>query len=451
MSLSTRTLTFDTDKIRARVQAHLQNDSAFERYNVTMSNWQSLGFVASNELEQLKRYQQLSKLKDLRVSKEILDLPHPVRCFDYGGIVDSSSVVFSDAAPLLLSTAYETNSSILDVEQMALQIASNPYLQHQYPQFYKSIVEFGVGGLFTLLCPLFHSMKSDPVFSFTKDTIEEVLSIDIAKGIDTTYLRSPAKSCYFHLKDLEGFAVHDSVTGYHDLEGFYMYEAEDHYYDFDDVTLDALGLDPEKPYRAMSIVFVGKPKETVMNDTLSKIDVFCQDGQSIDDMITRTVRWYMGEVSAHVDCSSLDLGAFVNRAHDASGMNVEHNVRLLRLVVNFVAYLSFASFRQVKEAAREDMTKKVMAKSPTNRPSSAKKIKGKIDQIVIQTSNTYFNRGQSETSGFKKSPHFRRGFIRNQRYGSGEGVYYKPKFIAPTLVAQVSHDLSDIKSKNYLV
>lgn len=53
MSLSTRTLTFDTDKIRARVQAHLQNDSGFMRYNVTMSNWQSLGFVASNELDLL--------------------------------------------------------------------------------------------------------------------------------------------------------------------------------------------------------------------------------------------------------------------------------------------------------------------------------------------------------------------------------------------------------------
>ncbi|WP_343290005.1 hypothetical protein AAIA71_28700 (plasmid) [Vibrio harveyi] len=411
----------------------------------------SLGYIPSSQKEISKRYQQLVAAQNAPVTQAMLQMPHPTRVFDLNGVVDTARMIFADAAPVVISAAFNKQMSLVEVEMLAIQIQSNPYLQAQYPSFTQLMREVGVGGLFTTLCPLFQNVKADPIFTFSQETCNEVMNIDISKGIDTSFLRAPAPSSYFHLMDGMGLQVHDGVTGFHNLEGFYVYESEEHCYHLDKTTLKALGLDESQPYRALSVVLVGQPKDTGVNDTMSKIDFFVQDGMNIDDMIARTTAWYRGEVIADRSDSDLDLGELSNYAHDSSNLDVDHNVGLLRFVINYLAYLSFASFRKDKSDARTNAVRQVMAKKGSNRLKTAKKISGQVDQIVIKTNNISFASTTGYSTGYKKSPHIRRGFIRNQRYGSGDNVHNKPKFIAPTLVAQDGNNADNIQSKNYIV
>ncbi|MFV8385248.1 hypothetical protein ACNO5E_14260 [Vibrio parahaemolyticus] len=448
---ATRNIKFNLDKLSDRIQSHLSNHCAHQQCKLLMERWRSLGYLPSSQAEYLKSVEKLAVAQRAPVTQQMLSIPHPVRCFDLNGLMAASTTFLADAQEVVMAAAFNESMSLMDIELLALDLERNPYLNNYFPKFASLMSSIGAGSLFTTLCPLIHNIKNAPVFSFTPETCSEIISIDIAKGIDASYLHAPTDISYFHISDSMGMQVHDGETGFHELEGFYLYESNDHCFELDDVTLKALGLNPNEPYRALTIVLVGAPKETGMNDTLTKIEFFLQDGQDINDMIERTAAWHSGEVITTDIETCLDLGELSNHLHDSSNMNVGHNVRLLRVAVNFIAYLGFAKFRRTELKDRELATQKVLAKKGDNRKKAAKKITGKSDQIIIQTNNAVFTSGASAYLGYKKSPHFRRGFLRNQRYGSGDNIHHKPVFIAPTMVAQDGERDGEIQNKNYIV
>lgn len=449
MAASTRQLRFNTSKMDERFSNHLREFK--NRYSPSfsrkMQEASELGLIPQTQKEVEAHIEKLQKLHLRPVDTALLSLPHPTRVLDFGGTIDGMLAVTSDASIEVLSSAYNPNMSLTDVEMFCLSFSSNPYLVQDYPEFSKNVQEYGAGSIFTTLAPMLHYLRSDPIFTFTSETCAEARSIDISKGIDTSYLRAPVPNSYFHL-ERSGLEVHDSQTGYHELDGFYLIEAENHCYDFEQTTLDALGLDGSKPYRAMQIIFTGKPKDTALNDTMIKIDIFLQDGMPIDEMIERTLFWYSGKVQVK-DEQSIHLGGLENKTIDTSNLDVAHNVKLVRDAINFIAYLSFADFRKQESNKLKEGVNQVMSKAAKNRKKAAKKLRGLSNEIIIQTKNSVFA-GGSKGSGYKVSAHIRRGFIRNQQYGSGDNIHHKPKFIAPTVVAQ-SDDSDSVQAKNYRI
>ncbi|MDN3661044.1 hypothetical protein [Vibrio agarivorans] len=451
MTIHSRKLRFDMLKMGERFSNHL--DEFPIRYAPKLiskfDEAGEMGYFPTSEKEVKAHIEKLRKLPLRVVDDLLLSMPHPTRSLDFGGAIDGIMSMTADASSPVLSAAYNPNMSLTDIEMFCVSFKENPYLSQRFPQFVDNIREYGAGGLFIQLLPILHYLRSDPIFTITAETCQEAESIDISKGIDTSYLRSPVPNSYFHLEKTD-LQVHDPSTDFHILDGFYLVESENHCYDFDKVTLEALGLDATKPYRAMQIVFTGKPKGTALNDTLSKIDIFLQDGMPIDEMIQRTLAWYDGKVTAD-ESGTFKMGSLDNKIIDLTNLDVAHNVKLVKDAINYIAYLSFANFRKQQSNKLQEGIKQVMSKTAKNRRKAAKKLRGISDEIIIQTNNPIFKgAGQSAAgTGYKMSAHFRRGFIRNQRYGSGDNIEHKPKFIAPTLVAQGDSD--EVQAKNYRV
>lgn len=448
-----RQLTYNNALLNQKINNHINSERCFNEAVSVMKKWGEFGYVPTKESQFSAHHEKVQKTYEREVSLEQLLIPHPVRTFDYAMLPATASIILADAIPLFLGAAFNSAMSISEVEIMAMRIANTPRLNQSYPHFADVMQQSGVGALFTTLFPLYHSLKKAPTFTFTKETCAEVDMIDISKGVDSSFLRSPASFAYFSLADSGGASVHDAQTGFHNLEGFYIEENESHSYDFDNATLDALGLDGNLPYRHLCLVFVGTPKDRLMNDTMNKLDVFLQDGMPIDELIQRTASWYRGDVSVSNVEDTVHLGSLANADVDTTLLDTDHNVELLRVALNYLAYLSFADFRRTEKNDRSTAVRGVNAKVGKNRKSAAKKIAGKLDEIIIRSSNPNFSpslsAGAGGSIGYKKSPHLRRGFIRNQRYGSGDAIYHKPKFIPPTLVAQGGSE--EVQSKNYVV
>lgn len=446
-----RTLTIDHQRLLQQFLAMEEDPQLKARAHAVLTQFHQLGQLTSNQAEALKLTERMQMMATSPVNSKAVSIPHPVRSFDMG-LPMSIHAVYGEFFPAIVKSCFYDVMSPASIDMLAVLIKGMPDLRSAYPHFARLLDTVGIGSLFTLLYPFQHMVTKAPTFTFTQETCREVATMDISRSIDTSFMHPPASLVYFHLEDSLGLTVHDAATGYHELDGFYISESDhtQHPYIFDETTLDALGLDSSLPYRMVSCVFVGKPKETMANDTLTKIDCFLQDGLSIEDMIRRTVLWYEGNVD--VAMTAPYLGEMKNFSHlpDANGeIDVDHNVRLLQVAINFMAYLNFAQFRRSETKARSVIEGGIIKKAAKNQKKAAKKLNGLSDQIVIRTTSTLFSGHGSADSGYKVSPHVRRAFLRNQRYGSGDDVHYKPKFIAATTVAQ--GDKEAPVSKQYTV
>ncbi|ELP5729272.1 hypothetical protein QTV44_002538 [Vibrio vulnificus] len=446
-----RSLTIDHHRLLQQFLSMEDYPQIIERSYAVLTQLYQLGQLASSEAETAKLTERMHVMATSPVSDKFMSIPHPARSFDMG-MPMSVHAVYGEFFPSIVKSCFYDAISPASIDMLAVLIKESPDLRSAYPRFSRLLDTVGTGSLFTLLYPFQHMITKAPTFTFTQETCREVATMDISRSIDTSFMHPPASLVYFHLEDSLGLTVHDAATGYHELDGFYISESDhtQHPYDFDEATLDALGLDSSLPYRMVSCVFVGKPKEVMANDTLTKIDCFLQDGLSIEEMIRRTVLWYEGNVDVVTTTPYLgEMKNFSLHPDDNKEIQVVHNVRLLQVAINFMAYLNFAQFRRSEIKARSVIESSITKKAAKNQKKAAKKLNGLSDQIIIRTTSTLFGGRGSAESGYKVSPHVRRAFLRNQRYGSGDDVHYKPKFIAATTVAQGDKDAP--VSKQYTV
>lgn len=408
-----------------------------------INQWASLGYLPVDEESHNKLLAQGQKVNDGPLSETLLKQPHPVRTFDNTQLPFVTVYQFKAFSAPYLAAAADPEFTIDDMEAMLALLAQQTEIAPEAAEFLR---QTGVRSLFTQFVPLMHVLQKAPTFDLVESACNEIDMLDIGKGIDSVYMHTPAPFCYFNLAKCSD-TVHDATSGYHELEGFYAAEIPSGGITLVDATIERLNLDPSKPIRHLSLIFVGKPKERLTNDTVNKIEVFLQDGLTLDDVVNNTLSWYSGENNIELGTDTI-LFNIDGANYQKPDIDTIHNIKLLRRAMNVLAYLNFADFRQQPSKERSVAENAVMAKNPKNRSKIAKKMLGKSDTIVI--SSKVKDLGERKGgAGHSKSKHFRRGHLRNQRYGSGDNVHYKPIYIAPTIVGAGGDGETDIK--NYVV
>lgn len=429
-------------------------DSITEGSDLKAQQWldqqAELGFLPTTLDEQERLVNKLINRMESPLKSEWLNTAHPSRFSDLGMVYSAFNMLSYKGFVEIVRLVLSGNFLINDIELFLVLLASRKELRDEYPELTSSVDSLGAGGMFTILLPFIHYIRNDAVFSFTTETSHEIATLDIAKGVDSFYLRSPFSSCYFHLTDSD-HEVHCTESGMHQLEGFYISETTDHSFYIAKGTLIKLGIDPEKPYRYVNLTFVGKPKLNIGNDTMAKFDLFLQEGVPIDVLIENTIKWYNAELESDFEMAEVTkLGTFENKTQVYNfESQVEHNVNLIRVAVNHLAYLSFANYRKENYQPRKTILDNINKKSPQNKKKAAKKLLGKSDVIIISTTSLFASVYHTGEVAGKKSSHLRRGFVRNQCYGSADNRTHKPIYIAPTLVGLSSDDT--MPPKNYTI
>lgn len=422
-----------------------------------LEDLQTRGLITTNYDELIKILEKAQKNIERPIDASMVRVPHPVRVFDYMNLPLVISQITQMYCGHFLGMASNPSFTAEDIEDVITHI--HQFGQEAFPDFCQYLTESGSGTMMNQYIPLMQVLRKAPIFELEESACIEIENLDIARGVDSTYLRAPAPMCYFTLGKTNA-KLHDGISGWHELEGFYVTETETTTRKLSRETAKRMGLDTSKPMRCMSIIFTGKPFDKVSNDSLCKIDIYLQDGISIDQIMRSTAEWYCGHLENmdHIfdvpeiegDTSTVQYSV-ENNISNIGEMNVEHNVGLIKIAIDVLAYLNFAPFRRKQSTERSDAEKIVAAKSPQNRPKAFKKVLGKVDRITI-TSNISELTGAGGKTGesHTKSKHFRRGHLRNQRYGSGDNIHYKPIYIAPMIIAGGEGD-EDITPKPYRV
>ncbi|MEI8659294.1 hypothetical protein [Vibrio sp. Hal054] len=423
--------------------------SVVEKGNQIIQQWAVQGYLPSSEAlwEKMLQRNDRNVVATVALSKNELDVPHPVRLFDYYNLALSMAMMSDNyAASMFGMLADPKRYSVTDIEDVIVFIKR--FHPEQGAPFAELLDNIGIASFFTQYIPLATILRKAPIFHMQESACEEAYQLDIAKGIDSTYLRAPCELSYFDLAKSD-ITVHDPESGLHELDGFYVSEVTETQRTLSVTALKSMKLDDSKPMRLMTLVFVGKPKDRVLNDTLYRIELYLQDGITIDDVINNTLKWYNGEFNDNTD----DLKEYdvTSNLVDTSKVDVAHNMQLVRTAVNFLSYLNFAEFRRTETKVRSVAESIAKAKIPANQSKAMKKVHGKADVITIASNIREFSQSgySNEGAARTKSRHFRRGHLRNQQYGSGDNVHHKPLYIAPQIVGG-SKD-GEAKPKTYKV
>ncbi|MBY7854296.1 hypothetical protein KW429_11370 [Vibrio fluvialis] len=447
--------------IHHAVQKFLEavDEKSRKRGLVTLNDLRDKGLLPRTSEELEKIIDRSQRNLNRSVEPSLLKLPHPIRVFDYMNLPLVLAHITQSFLVSFLSMASDPSYSAEDIEDVITHI--HQYRREPFPEFCEYMDTSGSGMLMNQYIPLMQILRKAPIFDLEESACLEIENLDIASGIDSTYLRAPAPTCFFSLGKTNE-KLHDSISGWHELEGFYITETEVTTRTLTNHTAHRMGIDITKPMRCMSFIFVGKPFDTIANDSLCKIDVYLQDGISIDQIIQSTTEWYCGQLESTEqvfniaeDGSERTMTQYIaeNKLSNLSEMNIEHiehNIRLLKTAINVLAYLNFAPFRKKEKTDRSDAEKVVAAKSSSNKAKAYKKVLGTVDRITISSNVEELSSGMGKGVGHTKSKHFRRGHLRNQRYGSGDDIHYKPIYIAPMIIAGGDSD-NDIAAKPYRV
>lgn len=443
-----RKLVFDMHHFARKVMATMADDGEQKPLKWLLQQCE-IGLLPTTQDEQARFIRRLANTLELPLKKEWLAMPHPARYLEvdslYSGFLSFSKAGMGEIVRLIFS-----GFMIHDLEVFLLMVAHKAELRKEYPEIARTVDDLGAGGVYVMLLPLIHYVRNDATFTFTAETAIEIEELDIAKGIDSSYIRSPFENCYFHLPKSE-HKVHSTQTGMHELEGFYLSESQDHSFDIASDTLAKLGIDSTKPYRYLNLTFVGRPKDHIGNDELAKIDIFLQEGVAIDVLIENMIKWYRGELESEILSGDIEnIGSLKNETQIHNfDLDLENNVNLIRVAVNYLAYLNFANYRKDVHDPRQKILDALNGKSTENKKKAAKKLKGKNDVIIVTTQSNVVGSASVSSGDSKhtKSSHIRRGFVRNQHYGSANDRKHRPVYIAPTLIGSGA----DNKPKKYTV
>lgn len=445
--MASRILRYDNVRAKDELRTFFLLPDSLENGAEILKEWSQLGLYPTREDEAAKFITKMQKQQSAVVTEAALNAPHPYRIMDYMSLPFSTSIHYRDGA-LALMSAIKAGYP-LDSLEIMLMIWER---DNTFPQFTEVANMLGLGAFFLNLCPLIFNIQKAPMFTFESSACNEVRAFDIQSGVDTSFVQTPSPFSYFHIEDAGGLTLHDPVSGYHELDGFYMSENTDTWFTHSPQLLAALGLDSSKPYRVITFCFTGKPIDTIANDTLVKYDFYLQDGLEIGELLERYCAWHTGKLAFAEKRDEGYVHTQDNKMLNSDEIDNEHNLELLRHAINYLCYLNFAEFRKREIKHRSIALDGIMKKSERKRRKEGKNLAGKSDSIVISSTNNVFSgSGASGAGGYKVTPHFRRGFLRNQRYGSGDNVHHRPKYIAPTIVGQHEGDDTPVRPKPYKV
>lgn len=437
MQTINKAIQYDLEDIAVAIKDSLRNKSVIDSVNTFLDRAKVDRLFRSHysESELLELVKSIEVSLEKTCNQEVLNTPHPTRVIDYNYHHTVFEIQHNPYYKELLHLIANKSVNYRVIELFLIETSRRTNRE--------------IHNLFIDLAPVIIDIRKAPYFTIDKSAAREIDLFDIRDNIDTQFVQLPCKECYFHFPHNQKYYVYDSETGEHTLDGFYCFESSSNTVTYTDEQLSLYGIDSSKPYRNLTVVFTGQPKGTIVQDTLYRFDLLLQDGLTIGELMNHTTDWVNREHCG----DSLEEGTITTEQEDANSI-APRNIQLVSLMARTLAYVAFAGIRKTIRNERTKSLEAVNRKQLKKQKKARQKVAGKYDAVVISTSNTsilstFEEVGESNRAGPSKRPHFRRGFLRNQPYGSHNNPTYKPLYIAPVIVNE--NKQIDAAPKNYKV
>lgn len=320
---------------------------------------------------------------------------------------------------LRTSTEYSFSPSIKTIIKKSDQAASGTFM----------------GNSMSYMLSLRNACYKIPVFQIEDRLLGLLDQSDIGDDLTVSFLENaPFGMFYVEMgaSRMLDYEVFNTQTGMHKLEGFYVLRS--------DV--------PPNPNTGSTItfVFVGEPKENILDDATQMIMLETGEGFS-NKTLNESIDLALDK------CTEVPSRVVTNRVlFDSTRPLLQ---KLMSLAAKCVLYLNHGKYEQVPVNERTAHLKAVAAiTNPSKKEKAIRAGYRLADRIVIR--HQEYPEGTPSASDLTAnggiSAHWRRGHFRNQRYGEKLGLV-KPVWIAPTLVGRekAMDDSKPVLPKNYVI
>ncbi|MGL4900846.1 MAG: hypothetical protein ACRC4U_12300, partial [Shewanella sp.] len=276
------------------------------------------------------------------------------------------------------------------------------------------------------LMPLFHRFKEGATLVFADDLMRELQLTDLSKGVSVDMIIPPFESCFIAFGETPQaldpiYTLHNSVSGLHALEGAYINVYE--------VASEAVAMFPDycKPLKlhkeskviCLEVLFTGRPKDRMLNDASHHANLYfdLNSEYCASEQLQHNLEYYAAVAISDAGKASLSPTEQLLLMDDMTRTQITNNFGLL---TKLLVYLNCADMRRERHEPAKALAKQLAG---TKNVKKARRIeallRGAMDYTLICGHGERLDfAGDSEDASGKR-PHWRRGFLRNQRYGEG--------------------------------
>lgn len=309
----------------------------------------------------------------------LLEMNHPARSVDYGLHILVLSQIFETDLVDLICLMLNPAMTFSDIELYVLDLAEKQPLLNAY------LCEMGQQSMFTLYCAVFHEVRQNPIVEFKNDITSHRKGLETAL-IDSTMLLPNFGDCYLSLNTEPELVINDLASGTHPIDGFYCFKCRNNI-SFSREQFEVLGINPDKPYSTLILIFTGKPKGSLLNDTMRLYRVIVQEGVSLDDILEHTAEWIMTEHCARYPSEFSTIG-YVKPSHQDDALAVQ-DIRLIKVAAAYLAYASLNTSNRTVNNERTNLWKQAFEKKGDKRKKALQQALGTINSITIHSAGIH--------------------------------------------------------------
>jgi len=379
--------------------------------------------------------------------RALMNLPHPVRAMSMCQVDRQMAFVMGPQVLADVWAMAKCDFNLNDIMGM-VQLAGVGAIEAALDKHKERMGDVNNGAITASLHPMYHHFVGGKIFTMRNSAVEALHHTDIGGDVPCAYVHSPTPSVYIEFGEKPGSLpvfVHNNMTGDHELQGVYIIERTVEEIGGLPELKRGLGIADHQPARIMDIMFVGRAKETLLDDATFHMTVYLQDDvMPANEMIERHINLYSDPELARVNMAMSDcMTRLPNEAEKAAYRD------LLTWLIKVLTYLNVAGARREERFDRYELIKRLGKLGQRKAAKHERKLSTTYDYVLIGNDNDGAGLSGAKMSEISKRPHFRRGHIRMQRYGE-KLAKSKPVFIAPTFINKTALG-EEVQPKNYIV
>ena len=375
------------------------------------------------------------------------NLPHPVRSMSMCSVDKQMAFVMGPQVITDVWAMANFGFNLNDIMAM-VHMAGTGVIDRALDQHKHRMGDVNYGAITASLHPMYHSFVNGKIFTLRNSAVEALLHTDIGGDVPCAYIHSPVPSVYIEFGDKPGsipLFVRNAMTGDHELQGVYIIERNVPEIGGLSELKRGLGIRDHEPARILDIMFVGRAKDTLLDDATFHMTVYLQDDiMSANEIIERHINLYSDPELARVNMAMSDSMTRLPNEQEKADYR-----ELLTWLIKVLTYLNMADARREERFDRHELIKRLSALGQKKANKLERKLSMAYDYVLIGNTATDMDGTGMKISEASKRPHFRRGHIRMQRYGDKLGKS-KIVFIAPTFINRTSLG-EEVQPKNYIV
>lgn len=289
------------------------------------------------------------------------------------------------------------------------------------------------GNMFASIFPLYQQYGEFSTMFMDADLMKELQMTDLSSSVPVHMLEMPYRHIYIQFGPVgpnsvlsDEYIVRNQETGDHRLEGCLLSFHNENYITHTEDAHKALGMPANADVRSFDVMFIGSPKDNMMDDSTHHMTVIYDHNsdQTLEEVLRRSIDY-------HINHQSFAQRPEYRRMKARDGENMRRNIDLL---ARCLVYMNCADCRRIDVDEVTPIRRQLdNVKNPKKRRRFEKQLQQADKYVLIKpvTKNENFSSG--EASGRHVRAHWRRGHMRMQRYGENRAktklIHIRPQLI----------------------